>query len=64
MIFDKQYAFAIIVIILGFGIMQTGGNDSDSFLVGAGVGTIAIGMFWLAFRLIQELKNPKSKSGK
>jgi len=63
MIFDKQYAFSIIVILLGFGLLQTG-SDDNSFLIGAGVGTIAIGMFWILMRIFNEFKNPKSRTRK
>lgn len=56
---DKQYGLSIIVILVGFGLIQLG--DDDSFFVGIGVGTISIGIFWLLLQIIRALKNPKSK---
>ncbi len=55
MILDKQYAFSVIVILLGFGIMQLGGG-TDSFVIGAGAGTVAIGILWLVVRIVLEFK--------
>ena len=55
MILDKQYAFSVIIILLGFGIMQLG-NGSDSFVIGAGAGTVAIGILWLIIRIVLEFK--------
>ena len=63
MIFDKQYGFSVILILLGFGLLQAGGDD-NSFLAGGGVGTIAIGVFWLILRIVYEFKNPKPQSRK
>ena len=51
---DKQYAFAVILIILGLGLNQSG--SSDSFYNGIGLGIIAMGVFWVIIRLIKELK--------
>ena len=51
---DKQYAIAVILIILGLGVNQAG--NSDSFLNGLGIGIIAMGTMWVAIRLIKELK--------
>ena len=51
---DKQYAIAVTVIILGLGVNQAG--NSDSFLNGLGIGIIAMGVIWVAMRLIKELK--------
>lgn len=56
---DKQYGFSIIVILLGFGLIQL--DNDDSFLVGAGFGTISIGIIWLALQIVRAIKNPKSK---
>ena len=52
---DKQFAFAVILIILGFGLTQLE-QDSDPFLSGLGVGTIVIASVWIVFRIIKELK--------
>ena len=51
---DKQYAFAVIFIILGLGISQSG--ESNPFFSGLGIGIVAMGSLWVAFRLIKELK--------
>ena len=51
---DKQYAIAVTMIILGLGVNQAG--NSDSFLNGLGIGIIAMGVIWVAIRLIKELK--------
>jgi len=56
---DKQYAIAVILIILGLGVNQAG--NSDSFLNGLGIGIIAMGTIWVAIRLIKELKKMRSK---
>ena len=51
---DKQYAFAVILIIFGIGLSQSGG--SDPFSSGLGIGMIVMGTFWVLLRLIKELK--------
>lgn len=51
---DKQYALAVILIILGFGLNQSG--SSNPFFSGLGIGVIAMGTFWVFIRLIKELK--------
>lgn len=51
---DIQYAFAVIFIILGIGISQSG--DSSPFYSGLGLGIVAMGSLWVVFRLIKELK--------
>jgi len=51
---DKQYALAVILIILGLGLNQSGSDDS--FFKGIGIGIIAMGTFWVLIRLIKELK--------
>ena len=56
---DKQYAIAVMTIILGLGVNQAG--SSDSFLNGLGIGIIAMGTIWVAIRLIKELKKMKLK---
>ena len=56
---DKQYAIAVTVIILGLGVNQAG--NSDSFLNGLGIGIIAMGVIWVAMRLIKELKKNEIK---
>ena len=56
---DKQYAIAVMTIILGLGVNQAG--NSDAFLNGLGIGIIAMGTIWVAIRLIKELKKMKLK---
>jgi len=51
---DKQYAFAVILIILGLGLNQSGSDDS--FYNGIGMGIVVMGVFWVAIRLIKEIK--------
>ena len=51
---DKQYAFAVILIILGLGLNQSG--SSDPFYSGLGMGIVAMGTSWVAIRLIKEVK--------
>tara|TARA_B100000029_G_scaffold8756_1_gene9279 strand:+ start:479 stop:658 length:180 start_codon:yes stop_codon:yes gene_type:complete len=56
---DKQYAIAVMTIILGVGVNQAG--SSDSFLNGLGLGIIIMGTIWVAIRLIKELKKKEVK---
>ena len=51
---DKQYALAVILIILGLGLFQSG--SSNPFYSGLGIGIIAMGTFWVLIRLIKEIK--------
>ena len=51
---DKQYAFAVILIILGIGLSQSG--EDNTFYAGLGTGIVAMGSLWVAIRLIKELK--------
>ena len=51
---DKQYAIAVIMIILGLGVNQAG--NSDSFLNGLGIGIMVMEVVWVAIRLIKEIK--------
>ena len=51
---DKQYAFAVILIILGVGLNQSG--SSDSFSSGLSIGIIVMGVFWVLIRLFKEIK--------
>ena len=52
---DKQFAIAVILIILGFGLTQLE-QDGDPFLSGLGVGTIIIASVWIVFRIVRDLK--------
>ncbi len=51
---DKQYALAVILIILGLGLFQSG--SSNPFYSGLGIGIIVMGTFWVLIRLIKEIK--------
>lgn len=51
---DKQYAFAVILIILGLGLNQS--RTHDSFISGISIGIIVLGIFWVAIRLFKEVK--------
>lgn len=51
---DKQYAFAVILIILGVGLSQSG--TTNTFYSGLGIGIVGLGIFWVVIRLIKELK--------
>lgn len=55
---DKQYAFAVILIILGVGLNQSG--SSDSFYSGLSIGIIVMGVFWVLIRLFKEIKKKKN----
>lgn len=50
---DKQFAFAVILIILGVGMIQAEDNPS---ILGFGYGVIVMGSVWVAIRLIKEIK--------
>ena len=52
---DMQYAFAVIVILLGLGLIQMKGSENEFFL-GAAWGTIAIGCVWVAIRAYKSYK--------
>ncbi len=52
---DFQYGAAVIVILLGLGLTQMGGED-NSFFVGAGFGTLVVGCIWVFIRLRKEYK--------
>ncbi len=55
---DKQYAIAVILIILGLGLNQSG--SSNPFYSGLGIGIVGMGTFWVLIRLIKELKKKQS----
>lgn len=54
---DKQYAFAVILIIIGVGLSQSGSDDT--FYTGIGVGTIVMGSVWVLIRVIKEIKKTR-----
>lgn len=54
---DKQYGFAVILIIIGVGLSQSGSNDT--FYVGLGVGTMIMGSLWVLIRIVKEIKKTK-----
>ncbi len=52
---DKQFGFAVILLLAGFALFQAGG-DGDVFLAGLGSGTIAIACVWVLIRIVKDLK--------
>ena len=59
---SKQVGFAVIVILLGFGLTQL--SEDEPFYIGAGYGCVAMGSLWLIVMLIKDLKNPDRKKTK
>ena len=59
---DKQFAFAVILILLGFGLRQFGRDDP--FLSGLGLGTIGMASVWIAIRIIREIRASRGKGGR
>lgn len=53
---DKQFAFAVILILLGFGLTQAGGED-EPFLAGLGFGLVVIASVWIAVRIVREYRS-------
>jgi len=51
---SKQNMIAVILIILGIGLTQF--RPADSFIVGLGVGIIAIASLWIVVLIIRDLK--------
>ncbi|MCY4491118.1 MAG: hypothetical protein OXC46_06610 [Thaumarchaeota archaeon] len=51
---DKQFAFAVVLIILGIGITQV--NPDDPFFSGLGYGTVTMAAVWIVFRIVKDLK--------
>lgn len=51
---DKQFAFAVILLILGIALIQ--GKEPGSSTLGLGYGIIAMGSVWVAIRLVKEIK--------
>lgn len=52
---DKQFAFAVILIILGFGLTQAGGED-EPFLAGLGFGLVVMASVWIAVRIVHDYR--------
>ena len=53
---DKQFAGAVILILVGLGLTQIRGDEGDPFLAGIGIGTIAIAAVWIGIRMMKDLK--------
>ena len=51
---DKQFAFAVLLIIIGVALSQSG--TSDSFYIGLGYGIVVMGSFWIVLRIIHEIR--------
>ena len=52
---DKQFAFAVILILLGFGLTQAGG-EGNPFLAGIGFGLVVMASVWIAVRIVREYR--------
>lgn len=52
---DKQYAIAVILIVFGLALTQMQGEETV-FLMGLGVGTVAIAVIWVIRILIRDIK--------
>ena len=50
---DRQYAFAVILIIIGLGLTQMG---DDEFYFGLGIGTVAMAAAWIAAIIIRDYR--------
>ena len=63
---DKQFALAVILILLGFGLVHVGGGQGgdgqggdgqgEPFLAGLGFGLIVMASVWIAIRIIREYR--------
>ena len=54
---DKQYAAAVILILVGLGLTQLeGGDGNQNFLYGMGVGTIVMAAVWIVAIIVRDLK--------
>lgn len=49
---DKQFAMAVILIIIGVGLTQLG----EEVYLGAGVGTVAMASVWIVLLIVRDLK--------
>ncbi|MDA7991085.1 MAG: hypothetical protein MPK30_08330 [Gammaproteobacteria bacterium] len=50
---DKQYALAVLLVMLGVGLAI---SDDYPFMVGLGVGVAIMGSVWVALRLAREMR--------
>jgi hypothetical protein len=51
---SKQNMVAVMLILLGVGMTQF--KPDEPFVVGLGVGTIAIASMWIVFLIMRDLK--------
>jgi hypothetical protein len=51
---SKQNMIAVMLILLGVGMTQF--KPDEPFVVGLGVGTIAIASMWIVFLIMRDLK--------
>lgn len=56
---DRQFAMAVILIIVGIGLIQMGGGDDDSFFLGLGIGTVIMAIIWIVKIIIRDVKRRK-----
>lgn len=50
----KQHMFAVILLLLGFGLTQL--QPPQPMYVGAGYGTIAMGAAWIVIMIIRDYR--------
>ena len=53
---DKQYAAAVILILVGFGMIQLDDGSESSFLLGFGIGTVIMALVWIVRIIIRDMK--------
>lgn len=53
---DKQFGIAVILILLGLGLTQLDTGETNSFLVGIGIGTAAIASFWIVLTIVRDVR--------
>ena len=49
---DRQFAMAVILIIIGVGLTQLG----EEVYLGVGVGTVAMASVWIVLIIVRDLK--------
>lgn len=53
---DKQYAMAVILILIGLGLTQLEEGEMTTFYSGLGIGTVAMAMVWIARNIVRDLR--------
>lgn len=52
---DKQYAAAVILILIGLGLTQVG-DEQEVFLSGLGMGVVVMAIVWIAAIIIRDIR--------